>query len=185
MQIVASARQIQVLLFGTHWNFSFSEYFWSMIGWFQTCGAHRYRGQLWPLWSLVNPFNYQSMQNWIANFVSWVAALVSFQMDYYWPRCFLFHTCVINGSKICVGTISESPFWFFFPKIYLFSFMSRRKSFSFMTFSFLVYLTIFNRVFTVFSTICTWPQDESFKNWELHFSRGVCSIIIYLFLFTF
>lgn len=114
MQIVASTRQIQVLLFGTHWNFSFSEYFWSMIGWFQTCGAHRYRGQLWPLWSLVNPFNYQSMQNWIANFVSWVAALVSFQMDYYWPRCFLFHTCVINGSKICVGTISESPFWFFF-----------------------------------------------------------------------
>ena len=41
MQIVASARQVQVLFFGTFWNLK--QYFLSVIGWICTCWTHNSR----------------------------------------------------------------------------------------------------------------------------------------------
>ena len=46
MQVVSCAQEIQVVLFGTFWNF-FEKYFWSTVGWIHRCRTCGFRGQLY------------------------------------------------------------------------------------------------------------------------------------------
>lgn len=76
-------------------------------------------GQLCALWSLINPFNYQSMQNWKCKlcFLGGSFSLRSVRLLLA-KMLSMFHACVVNGSKIWVGKnlITLFEIFFFLPE---------------------------------------------------------------------
>ena len=98
IKIVAGAQQIQVLFFGTFWNFSSPAYFWSTLGSICGCGTYRSGGlavlQPPPL-TLSFPLHTEKPTIWLAKMKT------------------LHGSCVVRTqSNLNSDTASENVHWY-------------------------------------------------------------------------